>query len=128
METEILKSSTAANVGKKLANIPDQQFNLLTKYKLTDHLTIGGQAIYASEVLGGLFAPAVSPTGAPIHIPSHWRFDLLSEYKFTDHFAVQLNVVNLTNELYYDSLYRNTTPFAFVAPGRAAYVTLNWKY
>jgi hypothetical protein len=32
------------------------------------------------------------------------------------------------NELYYDAVYRNATPFAFVAPGRAGYLTLNWKF
>jgi catecholate siderophore receptor len=62
------------------------------------------------------------------HIPDHWRFDLLSEYEFTKNFSMKVNVVNITNELYYDALYRSATPFAFVAPGRSAYLTLNWKY
>jgi catecholate siderophore receptor len=53
---------------------------------------------------------------------------LLSEYKFSENFSAQLNVINITNELYYDAVYRNATPFAFVAPGRASYLTLNWKY
>jgi catecholate siderophore receptor len=57
-----------------------------------------------------------------------WRFDLLSEYKFSENFSAQLNVINITNALYYDAVYRNATPFAFVAPGRAGYLTLNWKF
>ena len=124
METEVTKSSTPAFVGRELANIPKTQFNLLSKYQLSDKLSVGGQAIYSSEVFGGLFALANEGN----HIAAHWRFDLLSEYKFSDNFSAQLNVINVTNELYYDSLYRNATPFAFVAPGRAGYLTLNWKY
>jgi catecholate siderophore receptor len=118
-----------------LANIPDTQFNLLSKYQLTQNLSIGGQAVYASEVFGGLFAAgqtAASLTDPSVdrfnRIPAHWRFDILSEYKFSQHFSAQLNVINITNELYYDSLYRASTPFAFVAPGRAGYLTLTWKY
>jgi catecholate siderophore receptor len=129
METEVTDSATPRYIGRELANIPKTQFNLLTKYALTENLTVGGQAVYASEVFGGLFA--AGQTGAVDvfdRIPEHWRFDLLSEYKFTDNFSAQLNVVNVTNELYYDSLYRNATPFAFVAPGRAGYLILNWKY
>ena len=124
METEVTKSSNPDFVGRDLANIPKTQFNLLSKYQLTDRLSVGGQAIYASEVFGGLFAVGTEGN----HIPAHWRFDLLSEYKFSNNFSAQLNVVNITNELYYDAVYRNATPFAFVAPGRAGYLTLNWKY
>ena len=124
METEVTKSSNPDFVGSDLANIPKTQFNLLSKYQLTDRLSVGGQAIYASEVFGGLFAVGAEGN----HIPAHWRFDLLSEYKFSNNFSAQLNVVNITNELYYDAVYRNATPFAFVAPGRAGYLTLNWKY
>ena len=106
METEVTKSSNPDFVGRDLANIPKTQFNLLSKYQLTDRLSVGGQAIYASEVFGGLFAVGTEGN----HIPAHWRFDLLSEYKFSNNFSAQLNVVNITNELYYDAVYRNATP------------------
>jgi catecholate siderophore receptor len=83
-------------------------------------------------VFGGLFAAgqvgAAAQPDAFNRIPEHWRFDLLSEYKFDKNFSAQLNVINITNELYYDSLYRAATPFAFVAPGRSGYLTLSWKY
>jgi outer membrane receptor protein involved in Fe transport len=46
--------------------------------------------------------------------------------------------LNLTDELYYDAIYQAGTPtatsgpdlgtFAFVAPGRAGYLTVKWKY
>jgi catecholate siderophore receptor len=124
METEITKSAVAANVGKQLANVPTTQFSLLTKYKLTDKLTVGGQAIYANEVLGGTVAP--NPAG--FHTVPYWRFDALAEYQFTKNISAQLNVVNLTDETYYDTIYQNANPFVFVAPGRATYLTVSVKY
>jgi catecholate siderophore receptor len=128
LDTEVTKSANAAFVGRDIANIPTTQFSLLTKYRLTDKLTVGGQATFSGEVFGGNFAVGDTSGGAINRIPEHWRFDVLAEYKLTDNFGVQLNVVNLTDELYYDALYRSASPFVFVAPGRAAYLTLNWKY
>lgn len=124
METEVTGSAVASNIGRRLANIPLQQFTMLSKYKVTDQFTIGGQATYSGEVFNGFFA--VADQG--YRLPAHWRFDLLSEYKIDKNLSVQVNVVNLTNELYYDALYQSAGSFAFVAPGRAGYVTLNWKY
>ena len=124
MDTEVTASKEAKYIGRDVANIPTTQFSLLTKYNLTDRLTVGAQAIYNSETLHGLFAVS----DQAYELPSYWRFDVLAEYKLTDNFGVQLNVVNLTDELYYDAFYRSASPFVFVAPGRAAYLTLNWKY
>lgn len=124
MESEVLKSDIAANVGRRMANVPDLQFSLLTKYRLTEKLTVGGQAIYSSEVFGGHLAA----NDFGFHTVPYWRFDAMAEYKFTDHFSAQINVLNITNELYYDSLYQSGNPNVFVAPGRVGYLTLNWKY
>jgi catecholate siderophore receptor len=124
MQTDVLQSSNPAFVGRPLANIPLYQFNLLSKYKLTDKLEVGGSVTYSSEVLAGVLAE--NDTG--FHIPEHWRFDALAEYEFNEHLELLLQGINLTNELYYDALYRSATPFAFVAPGRAAYATIIWKY
>jgi catecholate siderophore receptor len=130
LDTEVTKSANPLLVGRDVANVPETQFTLLSKYKLTDKLTIGAQATYSAEVLAGTFAAGDLTTNLPatFRIPDHWRFDAMAEYKFSDNFSAQLNVVNLTDELYYDSLYRSGNPFVFVAPGRAGYLTLNWKY
>lgn len=124
MDTEMLESSSARFVGRRLANIPLTQFSMLSKYRLTEQLTVGGQATYSAEVFGGVMP--VSDAG--FRIPEHWRLDLLSEYKFNKNLTAQFNVMNLTNEVYYDALYRSNAPFVFVAPGRAAYLTLTYKY
>lgn len=124
MDTEVTESADPANVGRRIANIPERQFNLLTKYKVTDAFTIGGQAIYSSEVYAGHLAAANNG----YHTVPFWRFDAMAEYKFTQNFSATVNVLNLTDEVYYDALYQSDGANAFVAPGRAGYLTLNWKY
>lgn len=123
MDSEITKSAVAANLGKDFANIAHTTFNLLAKYKITEKFTIGGQATYAGEIQGGTFAATTGNV-----LPSHWRFDALAEYEISKHIDLQLNVVNVTDELYYDAFYRSARPYVYVAPGRAGYLTVRFKY
>ncbi len=132
MDSEVTKSSVppaapllyTTNVGLKLANIAHQSFNLLSKYYITDRIEVGGQATYLSKIYGGTFLAANAGTS----IPDHWRFDAFIEGKLDAHWTAKLAVYNLTNELYYDSLYQSTAPFVAVAPGRYAWLSLKATY
>jgi catecholate siderophore receptor len=127
LDTEVLKSGTAQDVGRRLANIPLAQFSLLSRYQLTEQFAVAGAATYGGEVYGGHLAA----NAANNHTVDWWRFDAFAEYKLTPNMTVQLAGLNLTNELYYDAIYQapnDPGTFAFVAPGRAGYLTLKWKY
>ena len=39
----------------------------------------------------------------------------------------RVNVNNITNKRYYDAIYRSGAPFAYVAPGRSAVLTLAFE-
>lgn len=123
MDSEITKSQTGSNIGLDFANIAHQTFNLLAKYKLTDWITVGGQAIYAGEIKGGTFAATTGNV-----LPDHWRFDALAEVNLMKNVELQLNVINITDEVYYDAFYRSNAPFVYVAPGRSGYATIKYKY
>lgn len=125
LDTEVLKSSADAqqDVGRGLANIPERQFSLLSKYRLTDKLSVGGQAVYSDEVYAGHLARNASNR----HTVDYWRFDAMAEYQLTDNIELEVSGINLTDELYYDAIYQGGN-FAFVAPGRAGYLTVKWKY
>ncbi|MDI9846764.1 TonB-dependent receptor [Rhodoblastus sp. 17X3] len=131
MQSEVTASNTApanttlylTNVGLPLANIAHQSFNLLTKYEINKTYEIGGQATYMSQIYGGTLA---ANTGAVL--PAHWRFDAFVEMKVAKELTAKVSVNNITNELYYDSLYRSTSPFVMVAPGRTALLTLNARF
>ncbi|GGH16671.1 TonB-dependent receptor [Alsobacter metallidurans] len=122
MDSEVTKSAIAANRGLQLANIAHESFSLLSKYAITDKLSVGAQATYIGRILGGTFAANNNV------LPGGWRLDLLAEYKFTDHVSARLNVLNVTDATIYDAFYRSNVPYVYLAPGRAAYFSLNFKY
>ncbi len=130
LDTEVLKSANPQDIGRRLANIPLTQFSLLSRYQFTDQLALGGVATYGGETYGGHLAA----NAANNHTVDWWRFDAFAEYKLTNNIELKVTGLNLTNELYYDALYQagsNPTDlgtFAFVAPGRAGYLTLKVKY
>jgi catecholate siderophore receptor len=122
MESEVKESLSAANIGRPFANIAHESFNLLAKYRINDWFTVGGQATYRGQIRGGSLA-ANNNT-----INEFWRFDALAEVKLSDHHTLQLQVLNVTDEVIYDALYRSGTPFVYVAPGRVGYATLQFRY
>jgi catecholate siderophore receptor len=97
-------------------------------------LAVGGTATYGGEVYGGHLAANASNN----HTVDWWRFDAFAEYEITKNIEIEVSGLNLTDELYYDAIYQAGTPtptsgpdlgtFAFVAPGRAGYLTVKWKY
>jgi catecholate siderophore receptor len=124
LDTEVLASSTAQDIGRRLANIPLTQFSLLSRYQLTEQLAVAGTATYGGEVYGGHLAANAFNN----HTVDWWRFDAFAEYKLTKNIELKVTGLNLTNTLYYDAIYQAQDTFAFVAPGRAGYVTVKVKY
>lgn len=122
MSSEITKSVTAANIGRKLANVAHESFSLLAKYDVTDKLSVGAQATYTSKQFGGTLAANNNV------LPDGWRFDALAEYKFTPSISAKIQVLNLTNEVLYDAFYRSGAPYVYLAPGRSAQFSLAFKY
>ncbi|MES2195952.1 MAG: TonB-dependent receptor [Pseudomonadota bacterium] len=122
MESKVLQSIEAAQIGAQLANIAHQSFNVLGKYKVTEPWEIGGQATYASKIYGGTFGAINGNV-----LPSHWRFDAFTEYKLNSNIKAKLSVNNIFDTVYYDAFYRSNTPFVFIAPGRSVWMTLTGK-
>ena len=109
-------------VGKKLANIPEFSANMMARYQLNPALAFGGTISYQSEVYGGRLAAGST------RIPGYVRLDLMSEYRFSESVIARLNVLNATNETYYDTLYASSVPNVYVAPGRSALLSLTVKF
>ena len=122
LDTEITASGQPSQIGQALPNISDVSFTLTSRYDLTERLNIGGTAIYNSERNGG----GVSATAT--EIPGYWRFDLFGGYQLTDEVEVSFNVLNVTDEVYYDALYRSATPFTYIAPGRSVQFRIDYDF
>ena len=123
MQSKVTQSNIASNLGLQLANVAHQSFSMLTKYKFDGDWEVGGQAVYRSKVYGGTFA---ANTGN--ELPSYWRFDAFVEKKIDKNWTMKFYAQNLTNKLYYDTLYRSAVPFVAVAPGRAFYLVTTAKF
>jgi len=124
LNTKVLDSDNASEIGRRLANIPLTQFSLMSRYQLTDQLAVGGTATYGGEVFGGHLAA----NDAGNHTVDWWRFDAFAEYDLTKNIEIEVSGLNLTDTLYYDAIYQANPTFAFVAPGRAGYLTVKYKY
>lgn len=121
-DAKLLDSVNAANEGKPFANIPKHSASLLATYALSDHVQVGGQVYYQSKIFGG------SQVAGTAFVPSYTRFDAVARFKPLEWLEARLNVLNLTNETYYDAIYRSGAPFAYIAPGRSATLSLTASF
>jgi catecholate siderophore receptor len=146
MESKVTNSFAWSNVGLSLANIANESFSMLSKYKFgdliglgLDGLEVGGQAIYRSKVYGGNnlvanggtninIAGWPAPNAAnpfvnvPTALPSYWRFDVFAEMNLSKNVGLKFSVQNLFDRTIYDAFYQTAAPFTQIAPGRAAYL------
>ncbi len=118
LNAKVLPTVSPPQAGGVFPNIPKHSVAMLATWQIIDGFTIGGQANYNSERYGG------STIGGTATLPAYIRFDATARVKVSSKAEVQLNVLNLTNKTYYDAIYRSSTPFAYVAPGRSALLTL----
>jgi catecholate siderophore receptor len=113
--TTVINGVTRSNVGNELANTPENSFTIWSTYDMTPDLTVGGGAIYVDSRW-----TSVSNDG---RVPGYWRFDTMAAYKVTQNFKLQLNVYNLTDEYYFDSL----AGAGYAVPGQGRYVSLSGR-
>lgn len=122
LDTSIRNSPLAAQVGAQLPNVAEHSFNLQTRWDATRNLSVGGTLTYTGERFGG------TSYALDTRIPGYWRVDLLAEYTFDRHLSLQAHLLNATDKVYYDTLYRSATPFTYIAPGRSALVSLRYSF
>lgn len=121
-DAKIIDSVTVANIGRRFANIPRHSASLLATYSITDHFQLGGQVYYQDKLFGGTLAAGTA------NVPGYARFDAVARWEPIKGYQLRLNVLNLTDKVYYDAIYRSGTPFAYIAPGRSATLSLTASF
>jgi catecholate siderophore receptor len=96
LDSEIRESNTPAEVGKDLLNTPRHSFSMWSTYKFAFGLEIGGGARYVSSRF-------TSNTNTR-EVGDYWLADATIAYDVSDEATLRLNVFNLFNEQYVDSL------------------------
>lgn len=113
LESKVINSAIATNIGHELAVTPKNSFSVFTTYDLDSKWTVGGGAFFVDSRWSSVANDA--------RIPGYWRFDAMAAYKVDKNLTVQLNVYNLTNEFYYDTV----AGAGFAVPGPGRYVSLS---
>lgn len=117
LQSEIVKTSNRAELGRALPSTPHNNFNLWTSYAITPDFTIGGGAQYQDDA----FANTTNTT----YVPSFWKFDAMAAYKVTRNSTLQLNVYNIGDAMYYAQYYSG---HAVPASGRYASLTYRIRF
>lgn len=124
MKSKITRSSSADNVGQKLANFADKSFNLQAKYHLTPKFTFGGAVTYESRRHTGQPDSAASETR---YVPSYTIYDAFATYNIDSKTLVRVNINNLFNKDYHLAAYRSGA-FTYIGDKRSAQATLQYKF
>jgi catecholate siderophore receptor len=118
-------------IGKRARNTPKYTVNLWTTYKLVGGWKLGGGVEakgdrHAFNPSGAGPVPTLNGSYHPNTAPAYARWDAMLAYEQVK-WAVRLNVKNLFDKLYWDSVYDNG---AFAVPGtrRTAILTAELKF
>lgn len=103
MQLDVLDQQTNAGVettGVRWA--PEFSATLWTSYTVGD-FTVGGGARYFDDQLRNI-TNSTSPSNGVPAIPSYWVADAMAAYRFNDQINFRLNLYNLTDEEYIETL------------------------
>ncbi|HYC31732.1 MAG TPA: TonB-dependent siderophore receptor [Gemmatimonadales bacterium] len=113
LDSEILTSDDALDVGTPLPNTPKHALNLWTTYRLPWELEIGAGARHIGRRV-------LSRTAS---VPPYWSFDAEASYPVSPRVLLRLNLYNLTDEIYYDH-----GRFWVPSPGRSVRLSTSVQY
>lgn len=112
-----VESPNPAQTDVPFTNVPAHSLSAWTSYALTKRLDVGGGGRYVDRRL------LRATTAATVYVPGYHTYDAMARYQFSPTLGLQVNLLNLTDELYYDSG-RMWVP----AAGRAVSVTTSVKF
>jgi catecholate siderophore receptor len=113
MHSEVVKSQYyPLAVGYRLANVPNNLFNLWTTYQPMQRLTIGGGGNYVDSRTASSTVPLDPTTGLVKQVPGYVVLNAMARYTLTDNLSLQANVFNLANRNYIDEIHP-----AHIVPG-----------
>ncbi len=129
--TGVITKGNLAYIGQRARNTPRYTFNLWSTYTLGGGWKVGGGVEAKGDRYGynpsGAGAIPTLPGGAEFHpntAPAYERWDAMLAYE-QKKWGVRLNVQNLFDKVYYDSVYDNG---GFTVPGAKRKLILTGEY
>jgi catecholate siderophore receptor len=116
-------SNNAFEVGQRLDNLPENSVSLWTSYRFAERFEIGGGVQFVDERVSDIRQSGSA--NIPITAPDYTVFDAVVEWELTNEVQLRLNLYNLTDEEYTQSL-----ASAQSIPGarRSAVLTLDLEF
>jgi catecholate siderophore receptor len=113
MHSEVVNSQYyPLSVGYRLANVPNNLFNLWTTYQPMPRLTVGGGGNYVDSRSASSTVPLDPTTHLAKQVPGYVVLNAMARYTLTDNLSLQANVFNLANRNYIDEIHP-----AHIVPG-----------
>lgn len=103
------------NEGNQFPNTPEHSASVWATYAVSPRLTLGAGASYVDLRYGN--------ASNTVWIPSYTTYDAMASVALNDRMQLQLNLQNLTDEVYYVRPYSNH--YAALGPARSAVMTFN---
>jgi catecholate siderophore receptor len=97
LDDRITATTDPLSLGKLAPNTPHDAFNLWTILEPTAAWSLGAGATAVSH----RYADTENTAG----VPSYVVFNAMTSYQLNDHFKLQLNLNNVTDKLYFTSIY-----------------------
>ena len=122
LDGKTVASTTAATVGKPLANVARNAANLWTEYEFSDAFELGVGGNYLGRRNADFAGQAT--------LPSYVLVDAMAAWNPTRHLSLRVNVNNIFNRLAWQNSYYATASENHVipAPGRTALFTAAIRY
>ena len=126
LDPEIAKG-TAAQQSSVIQWTPKTAFTSWTTYKLPMGLTVGGGLRYVATVARSNTLSSQNVATLFGQVPSYWVADAMGSYEIGKNLTLQLNVYNVFDKKYVQSINNNGNRYTPGAP-RSALVTANFKF
>ncbi|MEJ9852232.1 TonB-dependent receptor [Escherichia coli] len=117
LDTKITKTTNPSEVGKKIPLAPGQTSSLWTTYKITNLLSIGAGVVYTGKIY--------TNTSNSASVPSYTTINAMAKYDVNKRTKLQVNINNISNKKYYDTLYPS---FANFGPGRQIIANVEYEF
>ena len=133
LDSEVLQSVSDQSLGggaidilagDPLPSTPEHSASIWTTFRISDAFSIGYGVTYQGEYT---FA-RVNATADLYYTPDYLTHRAMATYAFNENLALQVNIDNVTDEVYYERI-RNNATNGWATPGaeRSGVVSLTWR-
>jgi catecholate siderophore receptor len=123
LKSEVIKSlAYPLAVGRPLANVPANMFNLWMEHRLSHGFEVGAGTNFVDKRYATT-TYTTDPSVLDKHISGYWVFNAMIGYKATEHVSFQANAYNLANRFYIDQPHPN-----HLVPGPGASALMGMKF